>query len=381
MTTHPNAFRHATTASLVALAMVTGLTVAHAAGQSLNLRAGLTTLYDDNILQYSDAQLQAFDPTLNPARFAIETPGDAVFHPSLALGWEIDRGHGRRHALGLRTEGDYHGRDGTADFHSIGADWRESFQHERRLSLGYYFLPNYYLRQLYDEDWTAVPAAVRYHPAQFDLHIASAGWSERAGRDRRLDLAYQFERRSYDADFRERDSDTHQGTVRFGWRRLPRGSQIDLWSGLRMSHAAGNDGDDTLGVVPDDADISYHGVLGGAGGRMDLAKAGAWSFLGDLSYQIETRSFVSDRTADRYHFGRHDLLNAVEVGVRGVHASRWSLRAFYRFENNAATLGSSAPPSSDVGSYRENQVGLAITWSSELWRQMEPNESVEQPEP
>ena len=79
--------------------------------------------------------------------------------------------------------------------------------------------------------------------------------------------------------------------------------------------------------------------------------------------------------------GRHDLLNAVELGLRQVYGSGWSLRGFYRFENNAARLGAAAPPSSEVGSYRQSQVGLAVAWSGELWRQIEAKESVEEPEP
>lgn len=362
---------HAAAAAVLAaaLALAAGPPVAGAQGQSLNVSAGLTTLHDDNILHYSDAQLQDFDSGLNPSRFAIESTGDVLFNPLLALRWELDRGHGRRHALRLKGEGDFHGRDGNADFRSLSAGWRESFRRGRQLSVGYYLLPHYYLRQLYDEDSPAVLAADRYRRAQFDLQIASAGWSQRAGRDRSLGLAYQFERRRYDAEFRERDSGTHQGTLAFGWRRLPRQGAIDLRGGYRVSHAEGSDGDDLPGVVPDDADLSYHGVMGGAGGHVDLAAGGQWRLVGDLGYEIETRTYDSDRTADKYHFGRDDLLHAVELGMRAVVRSYWSLRAFYRLENNAAHLGSPAPLSSDVGSYRSNQAGLEIGWAGDMWRQ------------
>jgi hypothetical protein len=364
-----------------ALTSLAGIPASRAASQSLTIDAGLTAFHDDNLLLYSNAQLQSFDPSLNPARFAIETPEDEVFHPSVALGWELDQGHGRRHRLELAGEGDFHLRNGTADFHSVSGGWRESFRHKRRLSLGYYFLPNYYLRQLYDEDWPTVPVAVRYRRAQFDLQVASAGWTQRAGQNRRLGLAYQFERRRYNADFPERDSGTHQGALRFGWRHMPRRSLIDLWGGYRVSHAVGKDGDDSAGVVPDDADVSHHGVIGGLSGRMDMADAGAWRLVGDLSYEIEARDYVSDRPADKYHFGRQDLRNAVELGLREVYSSHWSVRGFYRLESNAARLGATAPQSSEVGSYRENRFGIAIAWSGDLWRQSEAEEGGEEPEP
>jgi hypothetical protein len=364
-----------------ALALAVGPRVAGAQGQSLNVGAGLTTLHDDNILHYSNAQLQDFDSGLDPARFAIASTGDVVFNPLLALRWELDQGHGRRHAVRLKGEGEFHARDGNADFRSLSAGWRESFRRGRQLSIGYYILPHYYLRQLYDEDWLAVPASVRYRRAQFDLQIASAGWSQRAGRDRSLELAYQFERRRYGVDFRERDSGTHQGTLGFGWRRLPRQGAIDLHGGYRVSYAKGSDGDDPPGVVPDDADLSYHGMMGSAGGHLDLAAGDHWRLVGDVGYEIETRTYDSDRATDKYHLGRDDLFNAVELGLRTVVRPHWSLRAFYRLENDAAHLGSAAPLSSDVGSYRSNQVGLAIGWAGDVWRQSAGEEDTGASEP
>jgi hypothetical protein len=40
-----------------------------------------------------------------------------------------------------------------------------------------------------------------------------------------------------------------------------------------------------------------------------------------------------------------------------------------------AHLGTSAPPSSDSGSYRLNQVGLELGWSGDLWRQAPDTDS------
>jgi hypothetical protein len=103
--------------------------------------------------------------------------------------------------------------------------------------------------------------------------------------------------------------------------------------------------------------------------------------VGDLGYEIETRTYDSDRAGDQYHFGRDDLLNAVELGMRAVVRPHWSLRAFFRLENNAAHLGSPAPLSSDVGSHRSNQVGLAIGWAGNVWRQSAADEDTGDSEP
>ena len=134
-----------------------------ARGQNLTVTAALSGYYDDNLLEYSDAQLRDFEAGAHPDRFSLESRDDVVLQPSLGMAWEMDSGRGRRHALRLRGEGDIPERNGTADFRSVSAGWRESFRGERRLALSYYLVPHYYLRQLLDEDVVpAFPGLSRY---------------------------------------------------------------------------------------------------------------------------------------------------------------------------------------------------------------------------
>ncbi len=352
---------------------------AHAArGQNLGLVTRFSTYYDDNLLQYSAGQIRDFELSLHPDRYAIETSDDLVFNPSLAMTWELDRGRGRRHALRLKGEGDYHARNGNTDFRSVSIGWRELWSRDRRLALSYYLLPRYYLRQLFDDD--AVPAYAglsRYRRADFSLQIASAGWTQRLTRRMLLELGYQYERRNYNHDFDERDSDLHQGELGLSLVRLPHRGTVRLGGGYRVSQARGKDNNEAEALP--DPDISYHGLSLGLGGRMELARGGPWRLLGDLAYELETRGYDSDRPTDKYHFGRDDIRHAVEGGLRTACRPHWSLRGFYRFENNTSTLGATAPLSADVGSYRVNHVGFAIEWSGDVWTEAtrEPDSDAE----
>src|SRR2546425_212547 len=268
--------RHAgilTAAVVVACALAAPAQAAR--GQTLTLTTRLSTFYDDNYLQYSDGQLSDFESGRHPARFGIETTDDAIFNPSLGLLWELDQGHGRRHAARLRGEGDFHGRNGTADF--------------------------------------------------------------------------------------------HRGEIRTDWPRLPHQGSVELRGGSRFSHSDSTDGDDAAGQPSDDVDVSYRGIVAGPSGRVEFWRRGAWRVGGDLAWDLETRHYLSKVRTDKYHVGRRDVLNAVEVGVRTAYRPHWSWRTFYRHEQNTARLGSAAPLSTDAGSYKVNQVGLAIEWTGELW--------------
>jgi hypothetical protein len=337
-------------------------------GQSLGLSAGLASARDDNFLQYSDNQLADFASGLHPRRYSVESTDDGVFVPDLALTWQLDEGKGRRHALRLRGEGDFHARNGTADYSALGLRWTESFARDRRFTAGWYRLNNYYLRQLRDEDLPLVLGEFRYQRAQFDLNIYSAGWRQRLGHAMHTDLGYQFERRTYLHEFRERDSGTHEGDLHLDWDRLPHRADIEVRLGYRSSDAKATDGDEVAGVQDDD-DVSYHGPEAGISGRMEFRRVRRWRFGGDLAYELGKRTYDSSRPADRYHYGRDDVLHAVEAGLRLGRRPHWTVRGYYRLESNTATLGASAPPSSDSGSYRSNRFGLEIDWSGRVWHQ------------
>jgi len=344
--------------------------------QSLRLDLGIGSNYDDNILSLADHQIRDFESGLHPLRYSIHSVGDGVAEPSIALTWELDQGRGRSHALRLRGGGRYHFRNGTADDAEFSVRWTESFRRGRRLSVGYYRLNDYYFRQLRDEDLPALLGDLRYRRVSFDLQIVSGTWQQRLGRGKQVSLAYQHEKRDYVPEFRERTSGTHQGEIGLTWTRLPRRGRVELLAGYRDSNAEGVDGDE-VGGVRDDDDLSYHGFEGGLAGRMEFRRVGSWRWGGDLAYELGTRAYDSPLVTDRYHYGRHDVANAGEVGLRLGYRPHWTLRAWYRLEHNVATLGTSAPPGSDSGSYHVNQVGLAVSWSGAIWHRTEVEEPTE----
>jgi len=356
-------------ATAVALAALVLRPPDASAGQKLNLSLGLGAIYDTNLLQYSNDQRTLFESGTRPDRFSIQALDDVTWNPFIALGWDADAGHGRHHVLRLKGEGDFHGSNPTADFRSISAGWREAWRGERRLSVGYYGLPHYYLRQLVADDYVPpVPGASLERRAQFDLQIVSASWGQRIARGTGIELAYQFENRHYVPDFRERDSKTHQGELTLGFTGLPDRGSIDVSGGWRASKAKGVDDDDIAGAPSDDADLTYHGPIAALRGRAELGRIRRWRVTGDAGYEYGGRSYESSLPTDRYHFGRDDALNAVEVGLRAQLRQRWSARGFFRHESNASHLGASAPATSDVGSYSQNQVGVVVDWSGAIWR-------------
>ena len=336
-------------------------------GQSLTLTAGLGTWYDSNLLQYSDHQIAQFEDNIPtpplPNQFSIHSIDDVTFSPSVALTWENDLGNGRRHDLRLRGGGEFHRENPTADFHATSLLWTETYPGERRFHVRGYYLPSYYLRQLKD----VVTGA--YERAQFSLSIAEVAGSQALSNGLRFGASYQYERRVYTPHFPERTSGTSQLAVSLGHDRLPARGGLEVLGGYRVSVADGRDYPG--GATSPYPDVSYHGGWVGLGGHAEFSRSRTLRTGADLAYRFERRDYDSERPAtDKTHFGRQDSNNVIEGGLHAQLHRRWTLRAFDRYDTNHAVYGAPAPPTTDPGSYHQNLVGLEITWSGAVWKQV-----------
>ena len=336
--------------------------------ERIRLGAGVGVMHDDNILQYSDGQIRTFEAGTHPDRYSIESIGDVVWEPSVSLAYFKDRGTRRGRMVRLRWSGSFHATNATADYGAGSLTWRESFSKGRAITFGVYELPNYYLRQLRDEDIPLVTGVSRYRRASFDLTIGSVEWRQRVAPRTTLSLDYQYERRAYNDDFKERDSDTHVVGLGGDWSPKAKPFSLAGSAAYRTSRAAGEDGDEVPGAQPDDADISYNGMVFSAGTRVDLAHGSSGRLEGEIGSGVSTRNYTTDRVNDTSHYQRDDLIFNMTIGLRWNPRGPFSVRGFYEHENDKTSFSSPAPPTSDPSSYSANLVGLSVDWGQSLWR-------------
>lgn len=337
---------------------------ARAAEQRLTFDLSASAVRNDNFLEYSDNQLADFDAGTHPLRFAVKSTDDVIFGPAASLTWTIDEGKGRRHAFRARWDGDFHNDNPGADYRSYSARWTESFPQGRRFSINYSRMIDFYVRQLRDEDLPVILGDARWQRSAFDQDAVTASWRQDLKPGMSLGLSYRFEKRDYVPAFKERSSTANQGEVELGWDNLPKRGVVSVSAGYRQTQADADDGD---GIPGDDDDVSYHGFMGGANGRMQFSRSGKWRFGGDAGLDVATRSYDSDRplAVDPFHAGRNDMLVGFELGLRAS-IRDLDTRAFFRHETNTADLGTGASPTSDSGSYNKNMVGLEVSWSVDL---------------
>ena len=355
-------------AAALSLAPVPGARAAGTWHERIRVGVGLRATHDDNFLQYSDGQIAVFDAGTNPDRYSITSIDDALYEPSVSLAYESDRGRRGGRTIRARWSGEFHGTNATADHGAASLLWREEFGKDRGFSVGGYRLPNFYLRQLFDEDVPSGLGLSRYRRASFALTIGSVEYRQRIAPRTIGRLYYQYERRDYRTYFPERNSDTHETGLGGSWN--PARSRFDLSgsAGYRTSLAAGRDDDDAAGATADDPDVSYHGLVLTGASRVALSRAAAGRLDGEVGYEFKTRDYTTHRASDASHFERKDLIADLTLALRWNPRGPLWFRAFFVHENDHASFSAVNPPATDPASYTANQVGASVEWGSTLWQ-------------
>lgn len=358
------------TVSLLVATLVLPLT-AHA-GSRVTLDLSASLVRNDNVLEYSQNQIDTYDAGTHPLRYAIASIDDVILGPGASLTWELDEGRGRRHALRAHWDGDFHSSNPGADFRNYSARWTESFRGGRRLAVGFGRLDNFYVRQLRADGIPLPPPApgpqndVLWRRAEFDQDAITASWREPLRKHMDLGINVRHETRTYLAPFDERSSKANEAGLSLDLDGFKANGSVTFALGYRKSVAKAHDSTNPA----DTTDVSYHGLEGGISGRRTLNRSGSTRWTGDAAFEFATRDYDSQlaERVDAYHVGRHDLLIALEVGVR-AEVRDLGVRGFVRLENNDATLSALATatnPSTDSGSYRKMQLGVEATWSLDL---------------
>ena len=140
-----------------------------AKGAELNVQFGLTTVYDDNILRYSEKYLDRFINQEDPGRFHIDTYDDVVLNPSLQITGTYRLFGKLKSELDLDYSPRFYCVNGIKNWSYFGIGFRQYFTKRASFKLIYGYIPGYYIRHFQDDDWYAVYGDVpeQYQPMDF----------------------------------------------------------------------------------------------------------------------------------------------------------------------------------------------------------------------
>ncbi|GMR24973.1 MAG: hypothetical protein BMS9Abin39_0246 [Ignavibacteria bacterium] len=132
--------------------------------QTWKFQYSLTTVYDNNILKYSDKYLDRFVNNLDPGRFRINSTGDISILNSLYISRTMYLFGKVKSIPSIELRYKNYSDNSVKNFWGFGVGWRQYLTKSTSFKIRYYNIPSFYVRNYRDEDLTKV---IGYTPASF----------------------------------------------------------------------------------------------------------------------------------------------------------------------------------------------------------------------
>jgi hypothetical protein len=133
-------------------------------GPSLRFDLGLGSVYDNNILRYSDKYIIRFDNREDEGRFHINTRDDLILVTSFrgTVSGKLFGSMNSSAALDIKRRTYTH--NPIKDWSSFGLSVRQEITRKLSAQAGYSYIPEFYIRHYRDDDWVSIYG---YTPATF----------------------------------------------------------------------------------------------------------------------------------------------------------------------------------------------------------------------
>lgn len=337
-----------------------------------SLRAETAVSYDDNILILSASeQAKLKDPAFaNSDLFRIKTADDVIVAPGLALQFH-HAPKGTPATNILLSLHDYEYTTNTVKtFQQYSFVFRQELHrnraHSTALTLGTSYIPYYYLRQLIDNEASALAGTTIYGSATYSLNEDYIQISQELV-DRTLSIAvrYSREKRNYNHHFDERDATSNVTSLEinvFPMRRI--GFLIQPYFAHEQRTAQGQLASTT--VVEDDP--GFNSDLSGLTLRWLWGPDSDHRHIMKTWYERENRNFSSTDPTDTSHFGRQDTITQYGIDYTKELGPAWELRSAYHHRNNDLSIPSSLG-GTNTTSFSKNVVTATLVYSFDTHNQ------------
>lgn len=282
-------------------------------GGALRLETGADVAYDSNVFEYSKDDIEELEAYSNTDRFkGTRSISDIVTNMYGIVRFEKDIFDIGSTVFSLKVEGNIYTKNDDKSYEKYEASIKQRFGENNLIKAGYRFLPEYFIRTLYDPD---LPAGTdRYKKADFRSDTVYAKYWHRLNDDLSFWLRYSFENKEYNDFFKERDTQSHRVTLAAGYKAT---AWLKLTPYFRYfwHDAEGNDADFAV-----DVDISRDGYDTGL--NILFYPQGKFSYT--LGYGFRWAEYNNSNSVadDPFHSGRDQ------------HRQRLTGRVAYELKNN-----------------------------------------------
>ena len=328
----------------------------------------LATIYDDNILKYSEKYLERFMNGEDEGRFHIETYDDLIFYTSIQLTGTF-RIFGD---LKSKINGEYSRRtytvNGIKDWNYFTVGFRQYLPGRTSFKLLYSFIPDFYVRHFRDELWIEY---FGYNPLSFQPYAFS---KDNFGfyiqkyffKSTRIKLSLYYSKYFHNEYFTEYDSKNMSYGIQL-YQPLHKKIRLELGYQYVTSDAKGYDEAIETPETTNGPDATYEED------RFTLGIVWRLPRIKKLKHELNVkclfykRYYLSEHPwqIDRLHAGRVDDILRVYMNYKIRFNKSWQLTAYYNWlgRNSGTTAELNNTYVSNEKDYRQNIFGLEINYT------------------
>jgi hypothetical protein len=283
--------------------------------------------YDDNVLNYSDADLDQFDSLAadSSAKFAIDSKDDYIISPRAEI---ILKTKALKHSLHIGFNAGYNifSKNDIKNYGSFGFWFREYLNKKAYCQLSGSYIPNYYYRNLF-------LSAGKYEKAHYDKFGLGAKFLTAIYRGFSGSVSYRYENRDFNRIFDERDLKTNNFSSELIYRSK---QSFKCWGGYEFSIARAAGRND----FTDRRDVSYDAFLFWVGSRLYFKGINDKNMNAGAMVSYKNTLFQTDKLTheDRYRFGRKDDRWSITISVNHDLNKKATIGLLVNHVNNSVDL-------------------------------------------
>lgn len=287
---------------------------------SFDVRLDIT--YDDNVINYSDDDLDLYEGDPQASKFAIDSEDDFAFVPDLRMRIKGNLIKGHTAWLEPSFRYYYYARNDVRRYSRLGVIGRHYVAPGTYAELEYAYLPDYYYRNQYYIDATGTG---NYLEANFSKHYLKFEIGRDLTKTIKADISYRYQYKAFNEEFSERDLNTNGIRIDGIWRAT---SRFKFWGyyGLERAKARGAD-TENLNVK----DVSYDAWDMTLGVRYYSTVLRSLRPEVVATFKFREIKYQTTKYIDVYRFGRTDHNYYVRTGLAGRLPAKVRMEIDYNF--------------------------------------------------
>ncbi|MCK9399392.1 MAG: hypothetical protein M0Q51_05285 [Bacteroidales bacterium] len=326
------------------------------------------TIYDNNILKYSDKYLERFLNNEDQGRFHIDTYDDVILFQSVDLSSTFRIFKNLKSKINFDFNNNLYVVNGIKNWYYATLGFQQYLTKRASLKIFYSYMPDFYVRHFRDDDWvdiygytpeTFVPFG--YSKDNFGFWIQNTFF-----KNTRVKLSMDYSKYYYNKHYTEYDSKNFLYAVNL-YQTVFKNLKLEIGYHFLTSNAKGYDERGETRENSNDSDASYEedGYRFGITWQLPAIKKIDHDL--DVELEFERRYFSSKHylELDPEHAGRVDNNFQMAVTYNIKLNKSLKLSAFYNYfmrDTNTSAVENQVYLSAEKD-YRQNQFGLKISYN------------------